>query len=107
MASSLIPEVVVQVVATLSGVIVSIGVPLILSKINKINKLQTAIFGLEDVDNMSGLVGAVEAHDKEINQIKETQDSIKSDQRDIVKRVQSLNTSINSRNGDNPTSDDE
>jgi hypothetical protein len=113
MAENLIPNVVVQVVATLSGTIVSVGVPLILSKMSKISKLQTTIFGVDDVDDMSGLVGAVESHDKEISdhsdriqELTEGQMEIRQGQETIANRIEKLHESISNRS-DIPEIDDD
>lgn len=68
----ILPPIIVEVVATLSGVIVSIGVPLILSKLNKIDKLHTTVFGLREVSTVGGLVDDVNDIDSEISEIEET-----------------------------------
>jgi hypothetical protein len=99
--STILPEVLVQVVATVSGVIISIGVPLILAKINKIGKVYTTLFGVDDVESMSGLVGVVEAHDKEIENIKSTQASFKESQSEIQTRITKLQESIKRRRDNN------
>jgi len=99
--STLIPEIVVQVIATVSGVIISIGVPLILAKINKIGKVYTTLFGVEEVESMSGLVGVVETHDDEIHSLKEGQQEIKDRQADIQTRIARLQESANQRTKDN------
>lgn len=99
--STILPEVIVQVVATVSGVIISIGVPLILAKINKIGKVYTTLFGVDDVESMSGLVGVVEAHDEEIENIKSTQDSFRESQSEIQTRIATLQESVNRRRDNN------
>lgn len=97
----ILPEVIVQVVATVSGVIISIGVPLILAKINKIGKVYTTLFGVDDVESMSGLVGVVEAHDEEIRKIKVSQEEIKQSQSELLTRIDGLQRSVNRRRNDN------
>jgi len=62
--SSLIPAVAVEVIATVSGVIVSIGIPLVLTKLNKINKLHTTVFGLQEVSTVGGLVDTVQSNEQ-------------------------------------------
>lgn len=62
--SSLIPTVAVEVIATVSGVIVSIGIPLVLTKLNKINKLHTTVFGLQEVSTVGGLVDTVQSNEQ-------------------------------------------
>lgn len=98
--STLIPEIVVQVVATVSGVIISIGVPLILAKINKIGKVYTTLFGVEDVDSMSGLVGVVETHDREIEEMNDKQDKMYERQTEIKNRIIQLQESSGRRTGE-------
>lgn len=99
--ASLIPDIIVQVVATVSGVIISVGVPLILSKINKMGKVYTTVFGIDDVESMSGLVGVVEDHDGEIQEIKENQEEMRDNQSDIQSRIADLQKSISERNKGN------
>lgn len=99
--AELIPTVVVEVVATVSGVIISVGVPLILAKINKFGKVYTTVFGVENVDSMSGLVGVVESHDNEIEQLNEGVEDVKQGQQQIQQRIQSLEESVRNRHRDN------
>jgi hypothetical protein len=82
---SLIPDVIVQVVATVSGVVISIGIPLIFSKLNKISKVHTTLFGLDGVDSMGGMVDEVQSNSEKIQEnrdlitgLKETVEDIKS-----------------------------
>jgi hypothetical protein len=99
--SAIIPQVVVQVIATVSGVIISVGIPLILAKINKIGKVYTTLFGVDDVESMSGLVGVVESHDKEIKEIKTKQSKMLEKQSEVNTRVAELQTSVEQRTQDN------
>jgi hypothetical protein len=82
---SLIPDVIVQVVATVSGVVISIGIPLIFSKLNKISKVHTTLFGLDGVDSVGGMVDEVQSNSEEIQEnrdlitnLKDTVEDIKS-----------------------------
>jgi hypothetical protein len=82
---SLIPDVIVQVVATVSGVVISIGIPLIFSKLNKISKVHTTLFGLDGVDSMGGMVDEVQSNSEKIEEnrdlitgLKDTVEEIKS-----------------------------
>lgn len=95
--ASIIPNIVVEVVATVSGVIISVGVPLILAKINKFGKVYTTVFGVDDVDSMSGLVGVVEAHDDELENIEQDMDVLKNGQGEIQNRIARLEESVRDR----------
>jgi hypothetical protein len=82
---SLIPDVIVQVVATVSGVVISIGIPLIFSKLNKISKVHTTLFGLDGVDSMGGMVDEVQSNSEKIQEnrsliteLKETVEELKN-----------------------------
>jgi hypothetical protein len=77
MADPLIPTIVTQVIATVSGAIVSVGIPLVLTKLNKINRLHTTVFGLQEVSAVGGLVDNVETNSKRIDDIESTQEDIK------------------------------
>jgi hypothetical protein len=77
MADPLIPTIVTQVIATVSGAIVSVGIPLVLTKLNKINRLHTTVFGLQEVSAVGGLVDSVETNSKRIDDIESTQEDIK------------------------------
>lgn len=97
--ASLVPQIVVEVVATVSGVIISVGIPLILSKLNKIGKVYTTVFGVDDVESMSGLVGVVEAHDEEIKELEVGVEDLKEGQSDIKDRIESMEQSVKDRRG--------
>ena len=77
MVEPLIPPLITQVVATVSGVIVSIGVPLIFTKLNKIDKLYTTVFGLQEVSSIGGLVNDVETNTGRLDKLEDGQDEIK------------------------------
>jgi hypothetical protein len=77
MVEPLIPPLITQVVATVSGVIVSIGVPLIFTKLNKIDKLYTTVFGLQEVSSIGGLVSDVETNTDRLDKLEDGQDEIK------------------------------
>jgi hypothetical protein len=77
MVEPLIPPLITQVVATVSGVIVSIGVPLIFTKLNKIDKLYTTVFGLQEVSSIGGLVSDVETNTGRLDKLEDGQDEIK------------------------------
>ena len=77
MVEPLIPPLITQVVATVSGVIVSIGVPLIFTKLNKIDKLYTTVFGLQEVSSIGGLVNDVETNTDRLDKLEDGQDEIK------------------------------
>jgi len=105
--TSLIPSLIVEIITTLSGVVITVGVPLIIAKINKFEKLYTTVFGLEEVDNIDGLVGIVEVHDKEIadisstmEEMSETQEQMMNNQQDVMNRIEQLEKSIKERNGE-------
>lgn len=76
MSDGFIPAILVEVIITVSGIIVSVGIPLVLTKLNKINKLNTAVFGLSEVSTVEGLVGKVNSNSERI-------DKLESKQRDI------------------------
>lgn len=97
MAGSLLPTVIVEVIATVSGVIISVGVPLIMSKLNKINKLHTTVFGLQEVSTVGGLVDDVETNEDDISNIseqvrdnKETLKRVESNQEEMMDCIESL-----------------
>jgi len=101
MAGSLLPTVIVEVIATVSGVIISVGVPLIMSKLNKINKLHTTVFGLQEVSTVGGLVDDVESNEDDISNIseqvkdnKDTLSRLESNQEDMMKCIESLQDSV-------------
>jgi len=77
MVEPLIPPLITQVVATVSGVIVSIGVPLIFTKLNKIDKLYTTVFGLQEVSSIGGLVSDVETNTDRLDKLEDGQNEIK------------------------------
>jgi len=101
MVESVIPDLVVEVVVTVSGVIISVGIPIILAKLNKFEKLYTTVFGIDNVETISGLVGAVESHENDLVNIKDQQEDIMKAQTEINSRIKSLEESIESRRGDN------
>jgi hypothetical protein len=74
----IVPSIIVEVVATVSGVVISVGIPLILTKLNKINKLYTTVFGIEEVSTVDGLVDSVDEHEVELKSIKESNSSIEA-----------------------------
>jgi len=78
MVDPLIPPLITQVVATVSGVIVSLGVPLIFTKLNKIDKLYTTVFGLKEASNIDGLVDNVEDNMGRLDKLEAGQDDIKT-----------------------------
>lgn len=101
MAGSLLPTVIVEVIATVSGVIISVGVPLIMSKLNKINKLHTTVFGLQEVSTVGGLVDDVESNEDDISNIseqvrnnKEVLSRVESNQEDMMECIESLQDSV-------------
>jgi len=101
MAGSLLPTVIVEVIATVSGVIISVGVPLIMSKLNKINKLHTTVFGLQEVSTVGGLVDDVETNEDDISNIseqvrdnKDTLSRLESNQEDMMECIESLQDSV-------------
>lgn len=101
MAGSLLPTVIVEVIATVSGVIISVGVPLIMSKLNKINKLHTTVFGLQEVSTVGGLVDDVESNEDDITNIseqvrnnKEMLSRVESNQEDMMECIESLQDSV-------------
>lgn len=94
MSSPLIPSVVVEVIATVSGVIVSIGIPLVLTKLNKINKVHTTVFGLQEVSSVGGLDEAVKSHENRVEELEEGQNRIESKVDDLESKVDRLNEYI-------------
>lgn len=93
MLQSVIPSVVVEVVATVSGVIISIGIPLIFSKLNKISKVHTTLFGIDDVDSVGGMVDEVETNSKEIEK---NRDMIE----EVIDKVDTLQRIVSSDKGE-------
>jgi hypothetical protein len=92
MVEPLIPPLVTQIVATVSGVIVSLGVPLIFTKLNKIDKLYTTVFGLQEASNIDGLVDDVEDNMERLDKLENGQDEIKS-------KIDVIYDEINAENG--------
>lgn len=106
MSQAIIPTVVTQVVATISGAIVSVGIPLVLTKLNKINKLHTTVFGLQEVSSVGGLVQNVESNTDKITTLEEGQNEIDKKQDKIITALNSLeekidDTSLSSERLDN------
>ena len=66
MASPFLPTVVVEVIAAVSGVIVSVGIPLLMTKLNKINKLYITVFGIQDIPSSSGLIQRVNNNEENL-----------------------------------------
>lgn len=85
--ATILPEIIVQVIAAVSGVIVSIGIPLVLTKLNKINKLYTTVFGLQEVSSIGGLVEDVEDNRTRLDELEEGQDVIKDKVEKVVDEV--------------------
>ena len=90
MSTSIIPQVVVQVIATVSGVIVSIGIPLVLTKLNKINKLHTTVFGLQEVSTMGGLIDNVQTNKKGVKENKAKLEELESNQKATERKIDEL-----------------
>jgi len=106
MSQAIIPTAVTQVVATISGAIVSVGIPLVLTKLNKINKLHTTVFGLQEVSSVGGLVQNVESNTDKITTLEEGQSKIDTKQDKIITALNSLeekidDTSLSSERLDN------
>jgi len=104
-AQTIIPELIVQTVAVISGSMITIGIPALWAKLNKVSKLYTTVFGIEEVEDMSGLVGVVESHDSEIGsqderieKLKNNQESLIEGQESIKQRISKLEQSIKDRN---------
>ena len=72
MSTELSMSLVVEVIAVISGIIVSIGVPIILNKLSKINELHTTIFGVESISSVGGLVDIVKDNKDNIHDIEES-----------------------------------
>lgn len=98
MSQAIIPTVVTQVVATISGAIVSVGIPLVLTKLNKINKLHTTVFGLQEVSSVGGLVQNVESNSNKIITLEEGQNKINRKQDKIITALNSLEEKIDDTN---------
>lgn len=88
--SSLIPAVAVEVIATVSGVIVSIGIPLVLTKLNKINKLHTTVFGLQEVSTVGGLVDTVQSNKELAEKNREKIEDLEESQTRIEEKIDEL-----------------
>lgn len=84
---TILPELIVQVIAAVSGVIVSVGIPLVLTKLNKINKLYTTVFGLQEVSSIGGLVEDVEDNRTRLDELEDGQEVIKGKVEKIVDQV--------------------
>lgn len=98
MAQELLPQVIVQVLATVSGVVITVGVPIILTKLNKFSRVYTTLFGVQDVESMSGLVGVVEVHDEEIERITDNINSLDSRVAELERSCKSRSDSKSSMN---------
>lgn len=90
MANSILPPVIIEVIATVSGLIVSIGVPLILSKLNKIDKLHTTVFGLQEVSTVGGLVDDVNGMEERIDSIQGTTDTLKQRVKELEEELREI-----------------
>jgi len=85
---------------------VSVGIPLVLTKLNKINKLHTTVFGLQEVSSVGGLVQNVESNTDKITTLEEGQNKINTKQDKIITALNSLeekidDTSLSSERLDN------
>lgn len=98
--ASVIPNVIVEAIAAVSGAVVTVGIPLILAKLNKIGKVYTAVFGIEDVESMQGLVGVVRSHEDDIEELYKNQEEIKEGQSQIKQSIRDIQQSIKSRKSD-------
>jgi len=87
MSQSIFPPVAVEVIATVSGVIVSIGIPLVLTKLNKIDKLHTTVFGLQEVSTVGGLIETVQNNEEQVRDNKVKIEEIESNQRAIDGKI--------------------
>ena len=87
MADQLIPSVIIEVIAVVSGTIVSIGIPLVLTKLNKINKLHTTVFGIQEVASIGGLVNDVDNNSDRLDRLEQGQQEIKDSVDEICKRL--------------------
>lgn len=96
MSEALVPTVVTQIIATVSGAIVSVGIPLVLTKLNKINRLHTTVFGLQEVSTVGGLVESVEQNADNIETIESEQQEMKETQAKVVEVLKSLEQKIDS-----------
>lgn len=88
--AGIIPQVIVEVVATISGTIISIGIPLILAKLNKIGKVHTTLFGVEDVESMGGLVAVVESNAEKIEDVDQTAEEALETAEEVNNKVEEL-----------------
>lgn len=88
--AELIPTVTIEVIAVASGTITTVGVSIMLAKLNKISKLYTTIFGLEDVESVDGLVGVVENLQENQEQLAQNQEKIQERVDEIEKKVENL-----------------
>jgi hypothetical protein len=98
MSEPLIPAIVTQVIATVSGAIVSVGIPLVLTKLNKINRLHTTVFGLQEVSSVGGLVENVEQNTDKIGSLEDNQDGIQKNQEKIIDVLKSLESKMGENN---------
>lgn len=83
-----ISDVIIQVIATVSGAIVSIGIPIILSKLNKLNKLYTTVFGLQEVSAVDGLANQVKDNAERLDDIEEKQSDICNSLKSIEDKIE-------------------
>jgi len=90
MSQSLFPPVAVEVIATVSGIIVSIGIPLVLTKLNKIDKLHTTVFGLQEVSTMGGLIDNVQTNKKGVKENKAKLEELESNQKATERKIDEL-----------------
>jgi len=91
---TVIPDIAIEIISAVSGLIVTIGIPLILARMNKFEKLYTTVFGIKDVEHMSGLVGIVEAHDTEMQELEEDIVGLREGQLEIEERIAKLEKQI-------------
>jgi peptidoglycan hydrolase CwlO-like protein len=90
MTDPFLPPVIVEVIAAVSGVIVSIGVPLIFSKLNKINKLHTTVFGLKEVSTVGGLVEDVQQMEEDVQEIEQKVNTLEEKQEETLEKLEGI-----------------
>jgi chaperonin cofactor prefoldin len=101
MTENILPRVIIEIIAAVSGTITAIGIPLLISRQNKFDKVYTALFGVEDTEEINGVVGMVEVQkqkvdetEKRLSDLENRMDVIETEINYISNRVSSLEDNI-------------
>lgn len=85
--ATILPKVIVEILAAIAAAIVSVGVPLLIAKFNKLKKTHTAVFGIKGVEEVGGLSEAISEHADTISELK-------SDQKRIINTLENIDSRV-------------